>query len=90
MGNVKTTFDLPDDLMRAIKLRAVYEDRKLKDLMAELLRRGLSATDEAEPMQRVQLPLVQCARATAPGEEMTPERIAAVLMEDEARGVSSG
>mgnify|MGYP002685529959 CR=1 FL=1 len=50
---MKTTFDLPDDLVRAIKLLAVHEDRKLRDLMAELLRRGLSAPDRAAPARRV-------------------------------------
>jgi hypothetical protein len=38
---MKTTFDLPPDLVREVKLRAVYEGRKLKDVAAELLRHGL-------------------------------------------------
>ena len=42
MGMMKTTLDLPDDLVKEIKLRAVHEGKKLKDAMAELLRRGLS------------------------------------------------
>jgi len=83
---VKTTFDLPDDLVRAIKLLAVHEDRKLRDLMAELLRRGLSAPDRAAPARRVQLPLVRCAHGAAADEEITPERVAAVLLEEEAHG----
>jgi hypothetical protein len=28
---MKTTLDLPDDLERAVKIRAVEENRKLKD-----------------------------------------------------------
>jgi hypothetical protein len=39
---MKTTLDLPDDLARAVKLRAVEENRKLKDVIADLLRRGLA------------------------------------------------
>ena len=39
---MKTTFDLPPDLVRDVKLRAVHEGRKLKAVAAELLRRGLS------------------------------------------------
>jgi hypothetical protein len=39
--SVKTTIDLPADLVREIKLRAVHEGRKLKDVAAELLKRGL-------------------------------------------------
>jgi plasmid stability protein len=38
---MKTTVDLPDELVRQLKMRAVYEGRSLKDLMAECLRRGL-------------------------------------------------
>jgi plasmid stability protein len=41
---MKTTLDLPDDLVKEIKLRAVNEGKKLKDAMAELLRKGLSAS----------------------------------------------
>ena len=40
---VKTTLDLPDDLMRAVKIRAVHEHKKLKDTIAELLRKGMAA-----------------------------------------------
>jgi hypothetical protein len=36
------TLDLPEDLVREIKLRAVYEGQKLKEIAAEIFRRGLS------------------------------------------------
>jgi hypothetical protein len=38
---MKTTFDLPPELVRKVKLRAVNEGRKLKDVAAELLQWGL-------------------------------------------------
>jgi hypothetical protein len=41
-GLMKTTLDLPDELVREIKLRAVHEGRKLKEVVADLLRAGLS------------------------------------------------
>lgn len=41
---VKTTLDLPDDLMRAVKIRAVHEHKKLKDTIAELIRKGMAAS----------------------------------------------
>jgi hypothetical protein len=37
---MKTTLDLPDDVMRRVKIRAASEDRKLKDVIAELLQKG--------------------------------------------------
>ena len=84
---MKTTLDLPDDLMRAIKVRAAEENRKLKDMTADLLRRGLAQERGAAPptRRRVQLPLVQCAHEARP-EVMTPERVAEVLLAEEAGG----
>lgn len=38
---MKTTVDLPNELVREIKLRAVNEGRKLKEVVTELLRFGL-------------------------------------------------
>jgi hypothetical protein len=40
---VKTTLELPDALVRRLKIRAVQEGRPLKRLVAELLDRGLDA-----------------------------------------------
>ena len=60
---MKTTLELPDDLVLEMKLRAVRERRKLKDVAAEVFRRGLSSS-AADPSSalpqpaRVQLPLV--------------------------------
>jgi hypothetical protein len=33
---------------------------------------------------RVKLPLIECAHEARPGEEMTPKRLADVLLEEEA------
>ena len=40
---MKTTIDLPPDLVREMKFLAVHEGRKFKDVAADLLKRGLSA-----------------------------------------------
>ena len=40
---MKTTIDLPDDLVTDIKVEAARQHRKLKDLVPELLRAGLRA-----------------------------------------------
>jgi plasmid stability protein len=83
---MKTTLDLPDDLVRAIKIRAAQENRKLKETVADLLRRGLAqprGTPDDAP-HRVALPLVECAHPAAPDEELTPERVAKVLIAEEA------
>lgn len=58
---MKTTLDLPDDLVRAVKIRAVEENRKLKDVIADLLRRGLAqkrGMAATATHRRLKLPLV--------------------------------
>jgi plasmid stability protein len=83
--HVKTTLDLPDDLMREVKIRAVTENRRLKDEIADLLRRGLSQRrSEPRIRHRVALPIVECALKARPGEEMTPERVAGILLKEES------
>jgi hypothetical protein len=82
---MKTTLDLPDDLMTAIKVRAAEENRRLKDVIAELLWRSLGTSPGAlrRARKRVRLPLVRCAHRAAPEKEMTPERVARILVEGE-------
>lgn len=38
---MKTTLDLPDELVREMKLRAVMQGRTLRDLAADFIRQGL-------------------------------------------------
>ena len=44
---MKTTLELPDELMREVKIRAATEGRKLKDVVADALRTGLLVTGPA-------------------------------------------
>jgi hypothetical protein len=46
---MKTTLDLPDDLMREVKIRAVHEHKKLKDAIAEFIRKGMGASKANAP-----------------------------------------
>jgi plasmid stability protein len=83
---MKTTLDLPDDLVRAVKMRAVEENRRLEETVVDLLRRGL-AREQVAPAtvsRRISLPLVECAHEARPGEEMTPERVSQALLNEEA------
>ena len=48
-GSMKTTLDLPDDLMREVKIRAVHEHKKLKDTIAELIRKGMGGSKTRPP-----------------------------------------
>jgi hypothetical protein len=40
---MKTTLELPEDLVNEIELRAVHEGKQLQDAVADLLRKGLAA-----------------------------------------------
>ncbi|QTN32481.1 antitoxin [Akkermansiaceae bacterium] len=75
---MKTTIDLPPDLVREMKLRAVHEGRKLKDVAADLLKRGLRAGN-SKPASLSPKDFLLSAPASAP--EMTPERVRQILEE---------
>lgn len=89
---MKTTVDLPDELIRAVKIRAAAEGRRLRDVMADLIRAGLAQEpqDSKKPSGgRVDVPLVQCAHPATPQEEVTPERVAEILAAEEAGAASA-
>ena len=46
---MKTTLEIPDDLMRAVKTRAVESNQKLKDFIADALRKSLVQSQDVEP-----------------------------------------
>ena len=90
---MKTTVDLPDALVKQVKIRAVRAGRKLKDEVADLLRKGLAADADSEPVARAPiitrdkktgLPLIECKHVAAPDEEMTPGRVADILLTQES------
>lgn len=49
---MKTTLDLPDDLLRAVKVRAARSNRRLKDVVAELLEKGMNQPAARTPTPR--------------------------------------
>ncbi len=53
----KTTLELPDELMRRVKLRAVHRAQKLKDTIAQLLEIGMSAAGDVERATRPPKPV---------------------------------
>ncbi len=58
---MKTTLELPDELMRTVKVRAAQTDRKLKDLIAELIELGLERSPtrgESDPLSSLKRKLV--------------------------------
>lgn len=61
---MKTTLDLPDDLMREVRIRAAREGKKMKDLLAAAIRTGLDAAASDVPaIPRTALPVMKLAKA---------------------------
>jgi plasmid stability protein len=85
---MKTTVELPDALVKQVKIRALQEGRKLKDVVADLLQKGLAMSnnrdDSGAPAvttdRQTGLPLVQCKRTPSAANELTPERVAEILL----------
>jgi plasmid stability protein len=89
---MKTTLELPDALVKEVKLRALREGKKLKDAVADLLRKGLAASSGSQQAKSTPvivkdkltgLPVIQCRSAAALEEELTPERVADLLLAQE-------
>ena len=54
---MKTTLELPDDLMHRVKLRAVHRNRKLKDEIAQLLEAGMASAPQTEAPRKPPKPV---------------------------------
>jgi len=85
---MKTTLDLPDDLIQRLKIRAVMERRPLKHFVAELLAKGLESPAEPAVTREPSLPagldfnehgfpVFRC-RPDAPARRMTAEELIAL------------
>jgi plasmid stability protein len=90
---MKTTLDLPDELIREVKLRAVHQRRTVKDLVAEFLRQGLGLSPLGEPEKRPVSPMVKIGkrglpvilcRPNAPATRMSTAELLALEQESQA------
>ncbi len=95
---MKTTLDLPEELVREAKLRAMMQGRTLKDMVADFMRQGLGHPAEsdhaaAQGGERVisapdGLPQIRC-RADAPASRASVAELLALeqraLAEDDMR-----
>lgn len=87
---MKTTLELPDELLKAVKLRAVHAGRRLEDEVADLIRAGLEAETmggkaKVESDETTGLPVIRVRHGAKKGE--FAERVAEILAEQEAEHV---
>jgi len=73
---MKTTVELPDELMRSVKIQAAQENRKLKDVLAEVIARGLSEKLGSPARRRPPRPV------TLPGGPLTIDDIEKAVAAD--------
>ena len=79
---MRTTIDLPDDLVRAARVRAAEGDESLKELFTRALANELGRT---ELRHRGQLPVIA---SKAPGRSrITPAELERSLIDDDVAGL---
>jgi hypothetical protein len=71
---MRTTIDLPDELFREVKTRAVQQGTSLKNLMTQYIRSGLSAQTDGASSTRSHRPPPPVAIRRAPGLVPAPPR----------------
>ena len=54
---MKATLEVPDELMRRVKMRAVQRNQKLKDTVAQLLEAGMAASPDEPARKRAPKPV---------------------------------
>jgi plasmid stability protein len=74
---MRTTLDLPSDLMRAAKVRAAQRGESLKDLFTRAIAREVSTPGRDRPAGRLTFPLI--GRDDGPGVEVTNADIEAAF-----------
>ena len=80
---MKTTLELPDELMRVLKVKAATENRRLKDIVEEAIRRGLEEHSTSPRGKVVISPHTNLPVIRAQSETVGEIDIEAVLLEQE-------
>lgn len=82
---MRTTIDLPDDLLRQVKARAALDGLKLKDLITRYVEQGLRDMPSKAPLRRRRSELPVARAATGhPLPALTNGEIQRILDEEEA------
>jgi hypothetical protein len=80
---MRTTVDLPDDLLKRAKIAAVRRGTSLRELVGTALERELSEPEHGAKPRRVRFPIFQ---STSPGAlRLTNARIAALESAEDVR-----
>ena len=81
---MRTSLDLPDSLFKHLKARAALEGRTLRDLVIELVERGLNARQVVDPQQRfMSRPLVGTASLALSADKFSNADLYDVINQDD-------
>ena len=83
---MKATIDLPRSLALRLKITAARQGKRVKAVATETFRSAMTAPANAPRRvvgHRVKLPLIQCHHPASPAMELTAEKVAEVLLEQE-------
>ncbi len=82
---MRTALNIDDQLYRQVKVKAALENRTVTELIESALRYIVEepSKNTAKSRHRVALPLLEDAQPADPQQEMTPQRIADILLEQE-------
>ena len=83
---MRTTIELPSDLMQAAKVRAAQRGESLKDLFTRAIAHEVGSAGRGRPAGRVALPLI--GRDSDPRVEVTNADIADALDADDVERYS--
>jgi hypothetical protein len=83
---MRTTLELPDDILRRAKIEAVERGSTLRQLVIDALQREMASTER--PRKRLTKPPIKLA-ADAPLRSMSPEAVKRVDTEDLLRSEQS-
>ena len=83
---MRTTLELPDDILRRAKIEAVQRGSTLRQLVIDALQREMAGTER--PRKRLSKPPIRLA-ADAPLRRMSPEAVKRVDAEDLQRSEQS-
>jgi hypothetical protein len=88
---MKATVEIPDALFQVIHAQAQQRGQNFDSTMAEILQRGIAGASESGSLSKpimsrdpeTGLPVIMGGRRPLPGQELTPERIDEILLEQE-------
>ncbi|HMO45630.1 MAG TPA: hypothetical protein PKB14_06320 [Rubrivivax sp.] len=83
---MRTTLDLPDDIVRRAKIEAVERGSTLRQLVIDALQREMAGTER--PRKRLMRPPIKLA-ADAPLRRLSPEAVKRLDAEDLERAEAS-